>query len=45
MSQNGKGDKNRTSNYKKYNENFDKINWQKPSGARTNIKSQGVNGR
>tara|TARA_Y100000592_G_C5411326_1_gene288238 strand:- start:989 stop:1117 length:129 start_codon:yes stop_codon:yes gene_type:complete len=36
MSQNGKGDKNRTSNYKKYNENFDKINWQKPSGILTN---------
>ena len=24
---NGKGDKNRTSNYKKYNDNYSKIHW------------------
>jgi len=36
MSQNGKGDKNRISNYKKYTENFDKISWQKPSGVLAN---------
>jgi len=33
MSQNGKGDKNRTSNYKRYNKNYEKIKWINASGV------------
>lgn len=40
MSQNGKGDKNRTSNYKQYNKNYEKIKWLNPSGVPLNKKRQ-----
>tara|TARA_Y100000592_G_scaffold87252_1_gene141588 strand:+ start:79 stop:207 length:129 start_codon:yes stop_codon:yes gene_type:complete len=41
MSQNGKGDKNRTSNHKQYSKNYDKIKWINPSGVLSSKKYKG----
>tara|TARA_R110002020_G_scaffold127978_1_gene286957 strand:+ start:87 stop:242 length:156 start_codon:yes stop_codon:yes gene_type:complete len=38
--QNGKGDSNRTTNLKKFQENYKKIKWQRPSGKLPNIPTE-----
>lgn len=38
--QNGKGDKPRTTDWKKYSENFDQINWSKSVTEKKLIKKQ-----
>ena len=38
--QNGKGDKNRTTSFKQYQNNYNKIKWQRPSGSESNMTSE-----
>ena len=38
--QNGKGDKNRTTSFKQYQNNYNKIKWQRPSGSLSNMTSE-----
>lgn len=42
MSQNGKGDKNRTRNFKKFSQGYDKINW-KNKNKNKNLKDNKKN--
>jgi hypothetical protein len=38
--QNGKGDGDRTSKYKEFKKNYDKIKWQRPSGNSPSTNSE-----